>query len=490
MCINSPLILYLKFAYPSLETVNIKNHFNENIFQSFGWILDNLLYLIVVLTALPLFLFVCRYFLRMLAQFFENLSNKERLYLFVSTVTLLIILLEVSSNTSFFVYPVSYETYLSEDCDGIHYKYLGNGDHFMNSDTGLFLSYQYYRYGGDCFRHPYFTKVMFPFFALFDVLSAFYHIFYSSCAYSYALSISTTQIVLYVLSGALLGRLFKFAVFSEILQMIYIASFPFVFVLCPERLIFSSFFLILAIYITFTSSDFIKNLIPMIAAIGTTSLSLFPIAFAQFLNKKILYIIFILFPIGVLLLIFTDIRSSLGSENEKNYTNQYINYCRLMDSCYFVPKWETYENNNEILTLEDGSKVQRAPNLFIRTNENQYVKGLISGITIFLLCITGGLLFIREKIVMTSLFWFAVSFGIVGVIGFGSQECVLFCSYFSWAVIPLSLLPFYWLWQKFPRLPIPQALYIFAAYLAISNLYFIYQVVQIVSERYIVPPGM
>ncbi|MBQ2621301.1 MAG: hypothetical protein IJF84_08170 [Thermoguttaceae bacterium] len=91
---------------------------------------------------------------------------------------------------------------------------------------------------------------------------------------------------------------------------------------------------------------------------------------------------------------------------------------------------------------------------------------------------------------MTSLFWFAVSFGIVGVIGFGSQECVLFCSYFSWAVIPLSLLPFYWLWQKFPRLPIPQALYIFAAYLAISNLYFIYQVVQIVSERYIVPPGM
>ncbi|MBQ3350905.1 MAG: hypothetical protein IJG38_10940 [Thermoguttaceae bacterium] len=99
-------------------------------------------------------------------------------------------------------------------------------------------------------------------------------------------------------------------------------------------------------------------------------------------------------------------------------------------------------------------------------------------------------LYKKELIIKISFLWLLISVILVGIVGFGNSQCVLYCSYFSWAIIPLALLPFYWLWQKFPRLPIPQALYLFAAYLAISNLYFIYQVVQIVSERYIIPPGI
>ena len=163
-----------------------------------------------------------------------------------------------------------------------------------------------------------------------------------------------------------------------------------------------------------------------------------------------------------------------------------LNYNQFLCSNLIAPNW-----NYEIKTIEyvDNGIEKQFSSIWINQDKRTVCETVI-GITIIVLCILSMCFSFKTRIIQISFLWLLLSIIIVGIMGFGHDCSVLYCSYFSWAIIPLALLPFYWLWQKFPRLPIPQALYIFAAYLAISNLYFIYQVVQIVSERYIVPPGM
>ena len=490
---NDKLCLFV-YLFPYKYCLSLKTYITL-ITHSFNL---NILLFTAVLLTLPIWHIVTKILFYNIILFFQKISHFEVLFLFSAITVLLSVLFLLSSKTSFFVYPVDNETFLSEEDNIIHYKYRVNMDHFLDSDTGGLLEMPYYTIG-DHSRHPYFARVMTLFFPLLLLLGSLFNVFFNSYAYSFAIGISVIQVFLYVLTGLLLLRIYSSITtgsFAGCLGIIYICSFPVVFVLCPERLIFSSFFLVLSIYLIIVNSKDIYILFVTFLAIGTTSLSLIPIFIAYYLQRKKFNIILAVIPLCLLTLHnglewwLKDNNIHLQSANSSIY-QKFSSYNQLIESCFLVPEWNAVDVKKHEISNSDGEKITISPKCIIQTTIKRSLlkTNIISCICIILSCISM-YLYKKELIIKISFLWLFISIILVGIMGFGNSQCVLYCSYFSWAIIPLALLPFYWLWQKFPRLPIPQALYLFAAYLAISNLYFIYQVVQIVSERYIVPPGM
>ena len=370
-------------------------------------------------------------------------------------------------------------------------------NNFFETDTYSFFANPMYSYYDDTFRHPFFSCVFLLFMPLIQLIAFAVNMVYESQAYSFAISVGIVQIFLYVSCVIPISRLYSFFTprwFYQLLSVMYVCSFPVIFSIVPERLIFTSFFLIYSVYFILNNRiayNTINTIFISFGAIGTTSLSIIPITFALFLRKKI-KVILLLLGLSVVIILSRNLFFSHGIYGINHcfeQCNQFSikkslvnNYTQLIYSCFMLPSYEIIER------LPYGINDNAFFSMWIVQKSS--VRDLAIGIVTICLCLLSIVHSFRFSIVKISGFWLFISFALIGVIGFGNSQCVLYCSYFSWAVIPLALLPFYWLWQKFPRLPIPQALYIFAAYLAISNLYFLYQVVQIVSERYIVPPGM
>lgn len=487
LCIFDYLFPY-KYCLSLKTSVTLINHsFNLNIF----------LFIAVFLT-LPIWYIITKFLFNSIILFFQKFSHFEVIYVSAAITVLLSILILICSKTSFFVYPVDNQTYLSEEGTIIHYKYRVNMDHFLDSDTGGMLELPYYTIG-DHSRHPYFSRVITLFFPLLLLLGSMFNVFFNSYAYSFAIGISVIQIFLYVLTGVLLIRIYSSMTtgsFAGCLGIIYICSFPAVFVLCPERLIFSSFFLVLSIYLIIVNSKDIYILFVAFLAIGTTSLSLLPIFIAYYLKRKRFNILLAVIPLCLLTLHnglgwwWSDNNIHFQSANSSFY-QKFSSYNQLLESCFLVPECKAVEVKKHEISNSDGEKITISPKCIIQTTlKKTLLQTNITGCVCIVLSCISMYLFKKELIIRISFLWLLISVILVGVLGFGNNQCVLYCSYFSWAVIPLALLPIYWLRQKFPRLPVPQALCLFAVYLAICNLYFIYQIVQIVGERYIVPPGM
>ena len=491
---NDKLCL-LDYLFPYKYCLSLKTYITL-ITHSFNL---NILLFIAVLLTLPIWHIITEILFYNIILFFQKISHFEVLFLFAAITVLLSVLFLLSSKTSFFVYPVDNETFLSEEDNIIHYKYRVNMDHFLDSDTGGLLEMPYYTIG-DHSRHPYFARVMTLFFPLLLLLGSLFNVFFNSYAYSFAIGISVIQVFLYVLTGLLLIRIYSLMttrLFAVCIGIIYICSFPVVFVLCPERLIFSSFFLVLTIYLIIVNNTKIFTILFVaFLTIGTTSLSFLPICIAYYLQRKNFNILLALIPLCLLTVHnglgwwWTDNNIHIQSTTSSIY-QKVSSYNQLLESCFIVPEFKAIEVKLHEITNSDGEKITISPKCIIKTtlNNSQLRTNIISFVCIILSCFSM-YLYKKELIIKISFLWLLISVILVGIVGFGNSQCVLYCSYFSWAIIPLTLLPFYWLWQKYPRLPIPQTLYVFAAYLAISNLYFIYQVFQIVSERYIVPPGM
>ena len=451
----------------------------------------------VLLTA-PLWYAFFRWLFYYIVVFFQKLSRSEWAYLITTSVLLVASLVLISFKTSFFVYPVDAENYKSEEGVIIHYQYDNNEDHFLDADTGGLLEMPFYTIG-DQSRHPYFSRVISLFFPLLLILGSFFNLFIKSYAYSFALGICVVQVFLYVITGILLGRIYSRLTnnrFSTIISVLYICSFPVVFVLCPERLIFSSFFVVLSVYlIVYTSIEDLYIMIVMFLTIGTTSLSLLPICLACLLKKKILCIVLSVLPL-CLLTIHNGaewwMSNTAHLETTRKTTFQRISsYNQLLESCFFVPEWEAVNVTKRDMINQDGNTITIAPKCMIQNSLNKSViRTNVTGFVIFVLTCLSAYYYRKETVVQVSFFWIILSVGLVGFMGFGNSRCVLYNTYFSWTVLPLALLPFNWLCQKHFKFPVMILLYGAAAFLIVCNIYFIYQVYQIVGSRYIIPPGL
>ncbi len=502
--------IYYSFNYllRSLLTLypSFKNHFfiqhsayNENDLTVA--ILANIIIVTITIFTAPICFYSFRCIFKWIAEFIQNLTMSEKYYLVLSSSILIAILITVSSITSYFVFPVDRELYVSENRNNIviGYPICANEryycDFFFNTDTASLLRSRFYDSEEiSNSRHPFSNFVISLFTPLFYAVGTLFALFFRSYVYSISLGVAAVQIILFVLTGVLLARLFVSltnAVFSRIISIIYVLSFPVLFCFCPERLILSSFFLVLAVYNGVKEKDWLNSIFSETCAVGITSMAMAPIFLINFIHKRYWQIVF-LFSLLIVVSLF-------HSHDWINYNTRFINhknsavsrlesYFQFESSCFCRPCYNIVKselNKEQVQTKNPIPAPYKTVVLAVPSKTDVFF-----GIIIFTLCCVSAIKYLFHEIIIVCTFWLLISLGIIGVIGFGNSECVLYCSYFSWAVIPLALLPFYWLWQKYPRLPIPQALYLFAVYLAISNLYFIYQVVQIVSERYIVPPGM
>ncbi|MBR0236934.1 MAG: hypothetical protein IJQ39_02465 [Thermoguttaceae bacterium] len=451
----------------------------------------------VLLTA-PLWYALFRWLFYYIVVFFQNLSRSEWTYLIPATVLLIASLVLISSKTSFFAYPVDSENYKSEDGVVIHYQFDSNEDHFLDTDTGGLLEMPFYTIG-DQSRHPYFSRVISLFFPLLLLLGSIFNLFIKSYAYSFALGISAVQVILYVITGILIKRIYSQitnSYFSTLISVFYICSFPVVFVFCPERLIFSSFFVVLSIYLIIYSQ--IENLyisIVMFLTIGTTSLSLLPISLACLFKKKISCIVLSVLPL-CLLTIHNGadwwLSNTAHLETTSKTTSQRISsYNQLLESCFFVSEWKAVNISKRDMINPDGKTTTISPKIIIQNSlDKSRIRANITGIIIFALTCLSVYYYRKETVVQISFFWILVSVGLVGLMGFGNSRCVLYNTYFSWAVLPLALLPFNWLCQKGYKIPVIVILYGVAAFLVVCNIYFICQIYQIVGARYIIPPGI
>ena len=477
---DSRLYYKLQIAYPSLKNLISENVRLNCIIEPFPRFLqDNICYMPIVICMLPCYLIIIRFLFLGFGNLIKSMSGFEKRFVLISTAVFTAALIIISSKTSYFVYPVDSINYKCEDADGIQYHRSWDiCNHFFDTDTGRLLAIKFYNSDNHS-RHPYFSYVMIGFFPVWSVLCLIYHLFFNSVAYSYALSISTIQILLYVLSGIFIGRIIQKTFNANdvcIFPLTYICTFPFVFVFVPERLIFSSFFLIFAVYLAIAQSESKNNIIVSLLALGTTFLSIIPISVIYFLNKQWKNFL-ILFTVSVMVLAYYPWENNNVSINGANRVDRIANYCQMLESCFCVPEWNVHEDESLHKTM-------------IQTSlERSYYSTLITGSLIFLLCLIGFGLFWKERFAQSSLIWLITSLGIVGIVGFGNEECVLFNTYFSWAIISLSLLPFYLLGKKFPKLPVSLLIYILDVFWALNSLYFVHQIVEIVSNRYCIPPG-
>lgn len=448
-----------------------------------------------LLTA-PLWYVLFRWLFYYIVVFFQNLSRLEWVYLITAVSLLTVSLIVLASKTSFFVYPVDAESYASEEGAVIHYRYNANENHFLDSDTGGLLEMPFYTIG-DHSRHPYFARVMTLFFPLLLLISSLYNIFFNSYAYSFALGISSIQIILYVLSGIYLMRLYSQITnlkFAACIAVLYICSFPIVFVYCPERLVFSSFFVILSLYLIIHSQiDDVSLVFVIFLAIGTTSLSLLPIGVACLLKNKKRCIFLSVIPL-CLLTVHNGLDWWKSNTIHLETTTPYqriASYNQLLQSCFFVPEWKSVNVSKSEVIKDDGSKVTISPKCIIQTAlKNSSLRTNITGLVILALSCFSVCCYRKETIVQTSFFWILVSIVLIGIMGFGNSQCVLYNTYFSWAVLPSAFLSLYYYGMKHPKIPVIPVLYGLAMYMLICNIYFMYQVVQIVSARYFIPPGI
>lgn len=501
---------WLKAQYPSLCSTSDVTHpilmgfadfIGQDVYKAY---FSNVLFLPIVILTIPVCCCCFRWLFKQIVEFFRSLTRFEICFLAISSIVLAAVLLFVSSITGFFVCPVDRDLYLSESSKEIKYNIekfneeyefddFGYCDFFFYTDCAPFVQKHNYEKATDSCRHPFSQYVFFFFAPLFYLTALFFSLFYHSFVYCTALAIAIVQILLFVLMGIFLYRLFLPLVnnaFSKLIAVVFVCSFPVVFALCPEKLIFSAFLLVLAAYTGLSESSSLKSFVAQLAAVGATSLSFVPLALINLYNRRNMHSVVILIVVLIVTLCrnFDWIKPNTKSIPERISFSQRLNsYFQLESCCFAVPNHEIIKKDLEIVSSND--KTYLIPSKIIVVSAPSCFDEC-TGIIVFVLCCLSALTFRQNKVIIVCSFWALLSLIIIGIIGFGISESVLYCSYFSWAIIPLALLPFYWLWQKYPRLPVPQALYLFAAYLAVSNLYFIYQIVQTVSERYIVPPGM
>lgn len=326
-------------------------------------------------------------------------------------------------------------------------------DHVFNCDPTSYYDLCEVRYLST-FRHPFYFFVFWFFTPIIFALATVFWGLGILWSHSVIYSIVILQIGLWIFAGVMLRRLLLGIVkesCSYAIMLFYLTSFSMIFVFIQERLILTLFTLISFLYVRqfgkkidssqYTPIDYITAL----SAMGTTLTSAIIPLFSFWQNRKswkdCVTKCGIFLIIGALLwwisskpqhLAFslsgcfkwTSITESTQFAREF----QELQFLHFMESNVFTPDYQItpYEIANT------------AP-------EQVGFAYIFTGIVVSVLCLDS-LIFYRKNILVQQMgIWLGLAVGLLGIIGFGTvnNEMSLFVTYFSWAILPLAVLPIY-----------------------------------------------
>ncbi len=306
------------------------------------------------------------------------------------------------------------------------------------------------------FRHPYYYYAFFPFLPIL-FLTAFllwlsgFGVWYYSVAAAWAI----LQIFWWILGGIMLRRLLLEVLdgaCSYAVMMFYLVSFPMIFVFVPERLILTSFTLLAFLYFRkFTENRDLSRFTPWdyvtaFAATGTTLTSVLMPVFSLWQNRKTVKDFgreltkFSIIGIMVTLFLapytfnlsyglsecFKWTSATKTTQNAKEFQDK--QFFQFMESNLFVPDYR-------ITSRGIGS---------VGTSEirNRFT---YTGMTVCALCFLAWGMYRKIPFVQEMTVWILLAVALLGILGFGAvyNEMTLYVTYFSWAILPMTILPFY-----------------------------------------------
>ena len=342
-------------------------------------------------------------------------------------------------------------------------------DVIISSDCRSFTSFRYSCYL-NIFRHPFYSIALFPFLPFFLILTGVLWLCgFGVWFYSGALAMAWLQIGWWVLGAVFLRRLVEKVTdvfFSYAIWAFYAFSFPAIFTFVPERLTLTLFTLLAFIYFRQMSARSEKSRLSAFdfalasAAVGTTLTSALIPVFSIWQNKESVpgflkeTVRFSL--MGIVLTFFLapstfDLSYGIsecfkwtsipGTEKDLRSSNcnshQCAQFLNFLAGNLFPP--DVYADANGLHPVTSAS----IKPFYL------WLGGLI-GVLSFL----GFRAFRKSEFVQVAFVWFLTSVFLLGILGFGSRlnEMLLYVSYFSWAILPLSLLPAYRLFGTHKKL--------------------------------------
>ena len=408
-------------------------------------------------------------------------------------------LLYLANQTSFWVFGINLEQFIGE-FDGVMQFQNYSCDEFFDSDTGQGI---FCHTGRDCSRHPIYRLHLLVTAVPSALLYCLNHLFFASGYYSLALGFAEMQCVFFVLGAILLNRIlrrFLDPLTAFLIVLFYVCSFTGIWVFVPERIIPSVFWCIAAVYCwqNVKSSEWTRILVSLLAigacllswglvvllvlwTDGKEILKKWPVNIKGFLKQPICFwLVFLGLTAGYSLTVFQQ-DEGMWSKPAVSFTQFQKNsrqYLHFAESCVFLPQWQI-ETFNELRCINSPAVSQvQEKDLSLTT--------LLLGVAVVLGVLLSAVMWIREPFVQIGFLWFGVSVGVLLLMGFGSvlDTMVLYSPYFSWVILPLSVL---WL-GKIPFLNFRITgfcLGLLTAAVLCTNVHFVAEVTDRMKETYV-----
>lgn len=321
---------------------------------------------------------------------------------------------------------------------------------------------------------------------------------YGSFSYSMGIGLAIVQIILWVWTGLMIRRLLERLTniqFSFSVAALYLCSFPMFFVIVTDRQILSTFTLVAFVYYRYanrdlkSSGDFVPvDYLWSLAAIGTTLTSVLASGF-ELLKSNRSFGLFLRdsFQYGVICLLtflllapqhalnLAGVRecfqwTHLNSETPKE-TYRVRQYLHFVESNVFFPASQI---SKEEISAKSPTEVP--------------VSYLLTGCILFALAVTGGVLYRKEPVVQMMSVWVLLSLILLLGLGYGARfnEMQLLIPYFSWAFVPLIMLPFHYFLKNYGNL-VAIGILLCALFTLAQNLYYVAELTRVTTGFYVIP---
>ena len=283
---------------------------------------------------------------------------------------------------------------------------------------------------------------------------------------AYIMTIGVLQVAALGVAAVLLSRLVKTKGYLKAgFLLITTIAFPgIIFSLTIENYLFATFWLVLFVYSVCTSERFKDWL--FIGAVGTltTSAVMFPFLAKKFDIKKYLSVA----CKAVVLFLLCGRLSVFGSAVQEfivqtHFTNigqtvaeKVSVYGSFVSSLLFAPEMEISQPSHYSFDVS-----------FYYTNVPGFWAG-IAGYIVLAVAVCGFIWYRKERFAKICIWMTAFSVLLIGIVGWGSNETVLFTFYFSWAVIALVYLAVHKLCANHPKVEMVILICLAAALLIIN----------------------
>ena len=410
-----------------------------NIFKDFlnielsfleGWI-------ILSIMALPAIIILLSFFIQLLfpiiKKFFIDLNKTEKIYLLVVLIISVILTTGLYTSSRVFYNPGKNDVLYTTD------------SYFLSASRANFNINS----AENDIRQPLFGVGALPFSTISKIVSSILFFIPNLELIIY----NALQVFLLGLSFLLISRMLKLTGKKHIVFLILLfATLPsIIYSLLIEQYIFSLFYLILTIYIWYSSYEKVNYTYIMATGTMLTSGIFFPLIskankfkqfaldiFKCFIGFVVVFVMFGRLPILVNLEERTE--SLLKFSGAKVETSdKLLQYSNFLASTMYAP-----QSHEEVSTV----------NNFMDYRLDEVTSINILGIIILILAILGFIVNRKNKLCVISIIWVIFSFFILSIFGWGTQEIglILYTLYFSWAFIVLIYSLIDKLFSKIPKL--------------------------------------